>query len=775
MATLQERLAHFRLSLVPQFNTKEFIRNGPQWFTGREAAMGGGTLQWAAFGDFSRNISETWNNLQGEKISPQEQEQLNAFIQKAQEENRKERERHWEATRDEVQKEWEVFSDQGSTPYLEQKGLHSLCGCRVEAHARGARLIVPARDIDGRLWGYQRIYSEKLSLSGTDKIFREGARKEGLFHTLGTLKDGEPIHIAEGISTAISISMVLGGSGSVVSVFDAGNLLHVAKELRARYPSSPFIFCADDDRWPAKDGKIYRTGEVKAKKAAQEVGNSSVILPVFKPEHDNHRLTDFDDIRLAYGLDELKKQLGGNAAVGGSLEPKVKVTETKLAQAFLDRHDRPLIRQDKSLFEYVGTHWRELEAWDLDQIKNGINDLCHKALDSKKVNSIYATFFRLVPHVPSGVNLFTPNPTCGNFLDGTLRLSRDEKTGIYALSFSKHRKEDWVTWVIPVKYNVDRALKNERFEKMLAEMLEGEADKEGMVRALKQMGGAMLVPTFPQMFFLHGISGSRKSTLALSLAKLIHEQNISKCDPANMNNFEIEGMIGKLVNMHTDIDDHTALPRGFMKRFEDHTTMQVNRKGKPVVNSKLPTVHVYCANELPPNFEGKGKAFYRRVTLLEFKRDLTNTDQGTGDNVIRRYEELIWAAGHEGILNWCREGLIDLVNSGGKFFTPMSSLAAVKEWQAEKDPVEQFITSMKAGEIADQNNQMVWGEEGRIKPGHLWEIFVVFHETVYQHRPKLTRFGFYKALETRGVKKLKTCGEMHYCGIGVKVQPNAPN
>ena len=366
------------------------------------------------------------------------------------------------------------------------------------------------------------------------------------------------------------------------------------------------------------------------------------------------------------------------------------------------------------------------------------------------------------------MNLFAPNQTCGNFLDGTLHLSLDTSSGIYTLHFSEHKPSDFLTWVIPVKYNCDRTLRNALFDELVSEALEGEEDAAGILRALKQMGGAMLVPTFSQMFFLYGISGSRKSTIALSLAKLVDATNMSHCDPANMENHQIEGLMGKLVNMHTDIDDHTPMPRGFLKRFEDDSPVQVNRKGKTVIDCMLPRVHVYCANNLPPNFEGQGKAFLRRNTLIHFKRDLTHAADGRQlDKVKKHYQNIIWAAGYEGLLNFCLEGLTDLVNSGGKFFQPMSSIEGIQKWQSEKDPVAQFLQGVKAGEVADNNAQVIWGEKRRIKPAQLWEVFCIWHKIVFRVEPRISRILFYRSMMGAGVKKVSIKGAEHYAGIGV--------
>ena len=108
-------------------------------------------------------------------------------------------------------------------PYLTRKG--------VEAHGlrqdRRGNLLVPMRDIDGRLWGLQTITPDG------GKLFMRGGRKQGTHALLGELQPGAPVVIAEGFATAATMREATGLA--VVAAFDSGNLLDVARALpRAR-------------------------------------------------------------------------------------------------------------------------------------------------------------------------------------------------------------------------------------------------------------------------------------------------------------------------------------------------------------------------------------------------------------------------------------------------------------------------------------------------------------------------------------------------------------
>jgi putative DNA primase/helicase len=148
-------------------------------------------------------------------------------------------------------------------PYLVRKKVKPH-GLRV---GRDGRLIVPLRDADGTLHSLQFIAPDG------QKRFLTGGRKNACFHLVG----GEPsrtLCIAEGFATAASIHEATGYATAMA--FDAGNLLPVAKALRAKYPSLPMIVCADDDIHLPPD----RSGLTKAKKAARAIG-ARLAVPNF--------------------------------------------------------------------------------------------------------------------------------------------------------------------------------------------------------------------------------------------------------------------------------------------------------------------------------------------------------------------------------------------------------------------------------------------------------------------------------------------------------------
>lgn len=171
------------------------------------------------------------------------------------------RKRH-EAAAAAAVKAWQAGGDQGESAYLVRKGVKGY-GLRYTA-ADGA-LLVPLRDVTGKLWNLQTVTPDGK------KLFMAGGRKSSLWHMLGAVpapaavagaggRDGNQsgdhagdqgaavrvILVAEGYATAASLHEATGYPVAVA--FDAGNLDKVARALRQHYPAALLALCGDDDQ-----------------------------------------------------------------------------------------------------------------------------------------------------------------------------------------------------------------------------------------------------------------------------------------------------------------------------------------------------------------------------------------------------------------------------------------------------------------------------------------------------------------------------------------------
>ena len=193
---------------------------------------------------------------------------------------------------------WNEASETGNSPYLTRKGVLPH-GVRFTANSG---LLVPMRDGAGVLWNVQRIAPDKPKEGGTDKLFRKGGRKSGLWHLLGAVGgDTAPpavLLLAEGYATAASLYEATGYPVAVA--FDAGNLGHVSKALRSLYPAALLVLCGDDDvQTFARTGS--NPGREKATAAARAV-RGLAVFPAPLPDDGS----DFNDLHQTAGLEAVR-------------------------------------------------------------------------------------------------------------------------------------------------------------------------------------------------------------------------------------------------------------------------------------------------------------------------------------------------------------------------------------------------------------------------------------------------------------------------------------
>lgn len=146
-------------------------------------------------------------------------------------------------------------------PYLQRKKVRAV-GLRQLRES----LLVPLRDGAGVLHSLQFIGADG------SKRFLTGGRMRGCYFAIGRPVDA--LLLCEGYATAATVFEATGRACAVA--FNAGNLLPVARVLRAKFPRLRIVVCADNDA--ATPGN---PGLTKATEAARAV-QGFVALPRFK-------------------------------------------------------------------------------------------------------------------------------------------------------------------------------------------------------------------------------------------------------------------------------------------------------------------------------------------------------------------------------------------------------------------------------------------------------------------------------------------------------------
>lgn len=215
------------------------------------------------FGHWSRGIRESLVLGDAAPPTPAERERQRNAIAQAKAARDAQVKHMQERARAEAVRQW-MESEPASSlhPYLARKGI-STTGCRQ----RHGALLVPLRDDTGRIWNVQRIRADG------QKRFLRGARVQGLYASLGG-PVGDHLVICEGWATGKSLQAATGLPVAVA--FSAGNLLAIAKTMRAKYPAARITVAADNDLKP--DGS--NPGLAAARAAAAAVNGHLAVPPI---------------------------------------------------------------------------------------------------------------------------------------------------------------------------------------------------------------------------------------------------------------------------------------------------------------------------------------------------------------------------------------------------------------------------------------------------------------------------------------------------------------
>ncbi len=245
------------------------------------------------FQDFKSSISSTWTHGGGRyRIDDATRLQIETDRRQRQAEIQA---RHLKRGA-EARVIWGKASPCATHPYLTRKGIqaHGVCVGSWTKWIDGPdgwhrivtpdALLVPMVDESGTLWNLQAIFPEVYPALGRDKDFL-GGRKAGLFHVIGEPTD--TLLIAEGYATAATVHEYT--RHQTIVAFDCGNLIAVARTVRAMNPGKRITLCADNDR--ATPGN---PGVMKARAAALAI-SGFVAIPEFPKGVTG---TDYNDLHV---------------------------------------------------------------------------------------------------------------------------------------------------------------------------------------------------------------------------------------------------------------------------------------------------------------------------------------------------------------------------------------------------------------------------------------------------------------------------------------------
>lgn len=263
---------------------RRFASNGKRGDDAGWYVLHGDGIPAGSFGDWRLGLSQSWRADSGRTLTPAEDAAHRAKVEAMRREREAEEVRRKAEAASKATAIWQAAQPApGDHPYLTRKSIKAH-GARL--HRDGA-LVIPMRE-SGDLYSLQFIGPDG------EKRFLTGGRVNGCYFAIGNPKGAAPLCIAEGFATGATIHQAT--TYPVAVAFSAGNLEPVARTLRAKFPDTTLILCADDDA--ATDGN---PGLTKATAAALAVGGK-LAVPDFGPERPDGA-TDFNDMMARCGAE----------------------------------------------------------------------------------------------------------------------------------------------------------------------------------------------------------------------------------------------------------------------------------------------------------------------------------------------------------------------------------------------------------------------------------------------------------------------------------------
>ncbi|HEX4613310.1 MAG TPA: VapE domain-containing protein, partial [Urbifossiella sp.] len=246
-------------------------------------AHSGGDIGFGLVGCWKRGVKEKWCSREAGALAEPDRR----AIRKLREDHRRAEDEAARAAAEKARSIWAAsFPPDPSHPYLTRKGI----GPRGLRQYKDA-LVVPVYQA-GTITSLQFIAPD-----GTKRFLKKGDVEGGYASLAGRDAAKDRIVIAEGYATAASLHAATGLP--VVVAFNAGNLVPVAKAIRAKYPDARIVIAADNDQWTVVRGEPVNVGLERARQAAVAVG-TTVSTPAFS-RNDPEKPTDWNDYAVRHG------------------------------------------------------------------------------------------------------------------------------------------------------------------------------------------------------------------------------------------------------------------------------------------------------------------------------------------------------------------------------------------------------------------------------------------------------------------------------------------
>lgn len=579
---------------------------------------------------------------------------------------------------------WERAAPAIDHPYLAIKGIKPH-GARVE----GDLLLIPAVDTEGVLHTLQTISNDG------DKLFMRGGKKQGNFTEIGgrpdiDLPDARVI-ICEGFATGASLYECTGTP--VVVAFDSGNLLMVARAIRAKYPSLDIIIAADNDCESEKN-----IGLDSAIRAAEKIG-ARVAVPEGLGENQGKKI-DFNDMLIKYGREAVLSRLENdslhdyiNRAKSGIEHNRNIINGTDGAPLGSDTHLSELFAKEAAgRFRWTagmgwlvnsGPHWES----DVRLLRSGAakavclavadkvnNDKKKNTLFSKGTRDALLSLAQSEAGINTGIEEWDAHPMLLNTPGYVYDLTTGATVSRDGLLFTQTTDIAPTPTPTPV------------WNKFISEVFDGDVET---IEFIQRMGGYCLTGSTREqkLFFLHGEGANGKSVFLEVLRAIGGKYSHNLPSEALMTSKHEQhstvfvSLHGKRVAISSEIESSAHWAESKIKSLTGDATISGRKLYQEQFTFTITHKHIIAGNS-KPRLKGDDFAMVRRMVLVPFAQKFEGLQR---DDYLP--EKL--KAEYPGILHWFIQGARKWSESG--LLIPSTVKDSTSEYMAQHNDIQLWI------------------------------------------------------------------------------------
>ncbi|AVR03003.1 primase-helicase zinc-binding domain-containing protein [Pluralibacter gergoviae] len=503
----------------------------------------------------------------------------------------------------------------GESQYLIAKGLN---GFSFSILPNGS-LLLPLVDDSGAV-----VAGQTITAQGVKRLLK-GSAKRGAFHAINAAEQPETVVIGEGLATALTCHLI-SPDALVVAAIDAGNLPHVAKVMRRKYPQAQIVIAADND-WHDDEPN---TGELAAIKAAQAVSGWVTMPP------GDHK-ADWNDYHQQNGLEaataafndsmyqpqgeDVKPQLqaieGGKSRRKSEAGDISQMAASQKAKLLSGRWGMLAVNPDSGgVYCYGAGVWEKLADSELERVMVSIFEEHEAHYTEKGIKSVVATMKLQLPVI---------GEQRGDLIGF--------ENGVYDLTtqtFSPHSPENWLVnhngiAYMPPAPGENLATHAPSFTRWLNHATAGDHQKAERVKAALFM---VLAKRHDWQLFIEvtGEGGSGKSVFSSIATTLAGEHNTAS---GSMSTLDLARgraqFVGKGLIIMPDQTRYVGEGAG-IKAITGGDPVEIDGKYEKQFTTVLSAV-VLATNNEPMTFTERNGGIARRRVIFPFNHPVSEADK----------------------------------------------------------------------------------------------------------------------------------------------------